>query len=78
MRAASSVEARIMTVSTLKIGKTEYVLLPRKDFDRMREDAKRQNEQDRQDAGDVAEARRRKSRGASKPYLQLRKRLGLT
>jgi hypothetical protein len=66
-----------MTVSTVKIGTKEYVLLPRKDFDRLREDAGRQKLQDRQDAGDIAESRRRKARGASKPYSQLRKRLGL-
>ena len=66
-----------MTVSTLKIGKREFVLLPKRDFDRIRAQAKRQDFQDRQDAGDVAEVRRRKARESSKPYAHLQKKLGL-
>jgi len=49
-----------MAVQTLEIGKREFVLLPKRDFERMAAQARRQNEQDRQDAGDVAEGRRRR------------------
>ena len=48
-----------MTVQTLKIGRREFVLVPKRDFERIAAQARRQNEQDRQDAGDVAESRRR-------------------
>jgi hypothetical protein len=49
-----------MTVQTLKIGKREFVLLSKRDFERMAGRARRQIEQDRQDVGDVAESRRRR------------------
>jgi hypothetical protein len=48
-----------MTVQTLMIGKREFVLVPKRDFERIAAQARRQDEQDRQDAGDVAESRRR-------------------
>jgi hypothetical protein len=66
-----------MTTQTLKIGGRQFVVVPQRDFDRLRAQAERQEKQDRQDAGDVAEAKRRKARGGSKPYSELRKKLGL-
>jgi hypothetical protein len=48
-----------MTVQTLKIGRRDFVVLPKRDFDRLAAQARKQADQDRQDAGDVAESRRR-------------------
>jgi hypothetical protein len=48
-----------MTVQILKIGKREFVLRPKCDYERLAAQARRQIEQDRQDAGDVAESGRR-------------------
>jgi hypothetical protein len=62
-----------MTVSTLKIGRQEYVVVPRKDFDRLRRQAE---EISAQDKGDVAEAKRRETE-PSIPLERVRKRLGL-
>jgi hypothetical protein len=45
-----------VTVSTLKIGNREYVVVLRKEFDRLRRQAEDLFEQDK---GDVAEAKRR-------------------
>jgi hypothetical protein len=65
-----------MTVQTLKIGRREFVLVSKRDFERMAAQARRQDEQDRQDTGDVAESRRRmKERGGS-TLAEVRKRLG--
>jgi len=66
-----------MTVQTLKIGNQKFVLVRKVDFDHMRTQAERQSAQDKQDSGDIAEIRRRKGRGSSKPYSELRHRLGL-
>jgi hypothetical protein len=60
-----------MTVTSLKLGGRQFILVPKRDFERMRAQT------DRQDTGDVAEAGRRKARGGSKPYSELRKKLGL-
>jgi len=64
-----------MTVQTLKIGKREFVLISKRDFDRMADQARRQKEQDRQDAGDVAESRRRRSEPGGLTLAELRKKL---
>jgi hypothetical protein len=64
-----------MTVQTLKIGKREFVLLPKRDFERMAAQARRQNEQDRQDAGDVAESRRRRKAPGGITLAEMRKKL---
>ncbi len=64
-----------MTVQTLKIGKQEFVVLPKRDFERMAAQARRQNEQDRQDAGDVAESRRRRKEAGGSTLVQVRKKL---
>jgi hypothetical protein len=61
-----------MTVSTLKIGKQEYVVVPRKDFDRLRRQAEDISAQDK---GDVAEANRR-ANDRSIPFSRVRSRLG--
>lgn len=53
-----------MTVQTVKIGK--------RDFDRLAALARRQAEQDRQDAGDVAESRRRRREPGGKVLAELR------
>jgi hypothetical protein len=65
-------------MQTVKLGKEEYVLIAKRDFQRMAAQAERQNQQDQQDAGDLAEVKRRKSRGSAKPYSELRKKLGLS
>jgi len=65
-----------VTVQTLKIGKCEFVLVPKRDFERLAAQARRQDEQDRQDAGDVAESRRRRKEpgGISLPELRRKRR----
>ena len=65
-----------MAVQTLEIGKREFVLLPKRDFERMAAQARRQIEQDRQDAGDVAESRRRRKEPGGITLAEMRKRLG--
>jgi hypothetical protein len=64
-----------MTVQTLKIGRHEFVLVPKRDFERIAAQARRQNEQDRQDAGDVAESRRRRKEPGGITLAELRKKL---
>ena len=64
-----------MTVQTLEIGKREFVLLPKREFERMAAQARRQNEQDRQDAGDVAESRRRRKERGGSTLAEVRKKL---
>jgi hypothetical protein len=74
-RQPASVERKgtIVTVSTLKIGKREFVVVPRKDFERLRRKAELSSE----DAGDVAESSRRmKERGGS-TLEDVRKKLKL-
>jgi hypothetical protein len=65
-----------MTVQTLKIGKREFVLLPKRDFDRLEAQARKQAERERQDAGDVAESRRRMKQPGGTTLAQVRARLG--
>ena len=64
-----------MTVQTLKIGKREFVLLLKRDFERIAALARRQNEQDRQDAGDVAESRRRMKEPGGHTLAEMRENL---
>jgi hypothetical protein len=64
-----------MVVKTLKIGKREFVLVPKRGFDRLAAQARRQEEQDRQDAGDVAESRRRMKEPGGATLAELRKKL---
>ncbi len=64
-----------MTVQTLKIGRRQFVLVAKRDFDRMAEQARRQAEQERQDAGDVVESRRRMRQPGGTTLTELRKKL---
>ena len=64
----------MMAVQTLKLGKRRYVVIPEEDFHRLQAKAE---EMDKEDRGDVAEAGRRKAEGRSRPYGELRKKLGL-
>ncbi len=64
-----------MDVQALKIGKREFVLVPKRDFERMAAQARRQAQQDRQDAGDVAESRRRMKEPGGTTLAKLRKKL---
>ena len=66
-----------MTVQTLKIGKQEFVVLPKRDYERIAAQAGRQADQDRQDAGDVAESRRRMKEPGGITLAQMRAKLGL-
>jgi PHD/YefM family antitoxin component YafN of YafNO toxin-antitoxin module len=63
-----------MTVQMLKVAGKRFVIVSEKDFRRLQEKAEEIAAQDR---GDVAEAKRRKARGPSRPYADLRKKLGL-
>jgi hypothetical protein len=62
-----------MAAQTLKLKGQEFVLLPKREYERMRAQIQRQAEQDR---GDVAEAKRR-AKEPSIPLAEVRKRLGL-
>ena len=62
-----------MAAQTLKLLGKQFVILPKREYDQMR--AKLEH-QERQDRGDVAEARRR-SKEPSIPINVVRKRLGL-
>lgn len=61
------------SAQTLKLKGQEFVLLPKREYERMRAQIQRQAEQDQ---GDVAEAKRR-ARQRSIPLAEVRKRLGL-
>lgn len=63
-----------MTIQTLTLGKRKFVLVSERDFRRLQARAELVAEQD---SGDVAESKRRLSRGSSRPYSGLRKKLGL-
>ena len=62
-----------MAVQTLRLLGRSFVLLPKREYEQMRA---RLQEQERQDRGDVAEARRR-GKERSVPLSEVRKRLGL-
>ena len=64
-----------MTVQSVKLAGKRFVIVPEKDFERLRRQAEYLAEQER---GDVAEVKRRKARGPARPYSELRKKLGLT
>jgi hypothetical protein len=64
-----------MTVQTVKFGRSEFVLLSKKDFTRLQ---RRAGELTEQDLGDIAESKRRLAApGRSIPLSEVRKRLGL-
>lgn len=65
----------IMAVQTVKVGRSEFVLLPKKEFTRLQ---RRAGELTEQDLGDIAESKRRlASPQRSIPLSEVRKRLGL-
>jgi len=61
-----------MAIQTLKISGKQFVVIPKRDYDRMRQQLKNQAAQDR---GDVAEAKRR-TKEPSIPLEEVRKRIG--
>ena len=64
-----------MTVQTVKLGRQEFVIVPKKDFSRLQ---RRAGELTEQDLGDIAESKRRLAEpGKSMPLSEVRKRLGL-
>jgi hypothetical protein len=65
-----------MSVQTLKIGKREFVLVPKRDFERLAARARKQTEQEIQDAGDAAQSRRRMKEHGGSTLAQVRARLG--
>ena len=65
-----------MTVQTLKIGKREFVLVPKRDFERIAAQARKQAQQGARDAGDVAESRRRMKEPGGSTLAQVRTRVG--
>lgn len=62
-----------MPAQTVKLLGKEYVLIPKREYNKMRDKLDRQ---ERQDRGDVAEARRREKE-ASIPLQEVRGRLGV-
>jgi hypothetical protein len=65
-----------MTVQSLKIGKGEFVLVPKREFERLAARARKQAEQEARDAGDVTESRRRMKEPGGSTSAQVRARLG--
>ena len=63
-----------MTVQNLILGRRKFVVVAEKDFRELQMQAEEITKQDR---GDIAEAKRRKAHGPSRPYAELRKKLGL-
>ena len=63
-----------MTVQTLKLAGKRFVIMSETDFRRLQE---RLGELDEQELGDIAEAKRRKAAGPTRPYAELRKKLAL-
>ena len=63
-----------MAAQTVKLAGRRFVIVPEKDYEALRRRAEDLGEQD---AGDVAESKRRKAKGAARPYSELRKKLGL-
>jgi hypothetical protein len=63
-----------MTIQTVRLAGKKFVIVPEEDFRRLQVKAEEITKQDR---GDIAEARRRKSDGPARPYSALRKKLGL-
>jgi len=75
LRAAYLKDEWIMAVQTVRLGRSEFVLLPKKDFTRLQ---RRAGELTEQDLGDIAESKRRlASPQRSIPLSEVRKRLGL-
>ena len=65
-----------MTVQTLKIGKREFVVVAKPDFERIVAKARKQDAQEVQDSGDVAESRRRLKESGGVTLAKLRAKLG--
>jgi hypothetical protein len=63
-----------MAAQTLKLAGRDFVVLPKREYERLRDMARELSAQDR---GDIAESKRRKAQGPSRPYSELRKKLGL-
>jgi hypothetical protein len=65
-----------MTVATLKIGRREFVVIPRPDYERMRADCERVADED---SADAAASLRRLNDPREKrvPWSQVKKRAGL-
>jgi hypothetical protein len=64
-----------MAVQTLRLGGREFVILPKREYERLRAKARKLSEQDR---GDIAESRRRLAApGKSIALSDVRHRLGL-
>lgn len=63
-----------MHTQNLILGRRKFVVVAAKDFRALQKQAEEIIEQDE---GDIAEARRRKAQGQSRPYAELREKLGL-
>jgi hypothetical protein len=68
--------------ATLHFKGKRYVLVPEKEYERFAQAARplrtNKTKRVRQNAGDIAEAKRRLAAGGFRPYAKLRKELGLT
>jgi hypothetical protein len=63
-----------MTVQTVKLGGTSFVIVPEKDFRKLEQRAEQIAEQEK---GDVAESRRRMKERGGKKLSEVRRQLGL-
>lgn len=63
-----------MSIQTLTLAGRDFVILPKREYERLRV---RAGESLREDQADVATAKRRRKEPA-RPYAELRKELGLT
>lgn len=68
-----------MTVSTLKIGKTPYAVIPMRDFERMRKQLEKATYLAKQERGDIAEAKRRSANPKERliPWAEVKRKAGL-
>jgi hypothetical protein len=64
-----------MTIQTVQLSGRRFVIIPEREFERLRRKAEESEAQDRRD---IAESKRRRSEGPARPYSALRKKLGLT
>ncbi|MGA2498070.1 MAG: hypothetical protein ABSH20_10030 [Tepidisphaeraceae bacterium] len=65
-----------MSIATLKIGKRDFVVVPKREFERVQQENAQYRRQQQEDSEDLAIIRKRANE-VIRPYSELRKELGL-
>ena len=65
-----------MSIATLKIGNRDFVVVPKRDYERIQHESVQYRLQRQEDTEDLAMIRKR-ANDAIRPYAELRKELGL-